>query len=244
VPTQNRTTRDIPSVFAADLPLQTKPAPAIKPVKSVRRSRAIKVLPTSPSLAPLDEPEAMDLMENYRAQIAHCDRLKREMDAIQSAIFQTKREIASLHKSGFDTGDAIDVHGELDAIVGGTEQATQTILAAAEAIETANAAINDAATIAQRQVLSARIGDNITAIFEACNFQDLTGQRIGKVMATMGAIESHISTMMEIWGGVAAIKACAPEATERDADQRLLNGPKLHHSDEYVSQNDIDAMFD
>jgi len=34
----------------------------------------------------------------------------------------------------------------------------------------------------------------------ACNFQDLTGQRISKVMTTMKFIENHINVMMEIWG--------------------------------------------
>ena len=51
------------------------------------------------------------------------------------------------------------------------------------------------------------------SIFEACNFQDLTGQRINKVMTTMKFIEHHINTMMDIWGGVDAIKAHAPPIT-------------------------------
>lgn len=209
------------------------------------RPAAIAALPESPLLAPQDHPDALNLIENYRAQIEQCDRLKREMDSIQRAIFQTKQEIASLHHNGFATKEVVDVHGELNAIVGGTEEATQTILAAAEAIDTATSATMTVASADQRRALCEEIGDNVVAIFEACNFQDLTGQRIGKVMSTMAAIEAHIGTMMEIWGGVAAIKACAPApADERTGDARLLNGPKLRDGDDYVSQNDIDAMFD
>jgi len=63
---------------------------------------------------------------------------------------------------------------------------------------------------------------------KACNFQDLTGQRINKVMTTMKFIENHIIVMMDIWGGVDAIKAHAPPIIdEREGDAKLLNGPKL-----------------
>jgi chemotaxis protein CheZ len=83
----------------------------------------------------------------------------------------------------------------------------------------------------------------VIAIFEACNFQDLTGQRISKVMTTMKFIEHHIITMMDIWGGVDAIKAHAPPIVDtREGDDRLLNGPKLD-DEGHASQDDIDAMF-
>jgi chemotaxis protein CheZ len=36
-------------------------------------------------------------------------------------------------------------------------------------------------------------------VFESCNFQDLTGQRISKVVATLKFIETHIIKMMDIW---------------------------------------------
>jgi chemotaxis protein CheZ len=72
----------------------------------------------------------------------------------------------------------------------------------------------------------------------------LTGQRIQKVMGTMKFIEHHINVMMEIWGGVDAIKAHAPGIVdERVGDARLLNGPKGLGEEGHASQNDIDAMF-
>src|SRR5262249_27593828 len=88
------------------------------------------------------------------------------------------------------------------------------------------------------------IQDQVIKIFEACNFQDLTGQRITKVVATLQFIETHIIRMMEIWGGIDAFKDFAPEArSERDADGRLLNGPKLADEAGHASQDDIDALF-
>jgi chemotaxis protein CheZ len=51
--------------------------------------------------------------------------------------------------------------------------------------------------------------------------------------------------MMDIWGGVDAIKAHAPAIIdEREGDDRLLNGPKLDGDAGHASQNDIDALFD
>jgi chemotaxis protein CheZ len=63
-------------------------------------------------------------------------------------------------------------------------------------------------------------------------------------MATMKFIEHHITVMMDIWGGIDAIKAHAPGARDdRIGDARLLNGPKLPGETGHASQDDIDAMF-
>jgi chemotaxis protein CheZ len=85
----------------------------------------------------------------------------------------------------------------------------------------------------------------VISIFEACNFQDLTGQRISKVMATMKFIENHITIMMDIWGGVDAIRSHVPPMADgREGNARLLNGPKLDGDAGHASQNDIDALFE
>ena len=97
----------------------------------------------------------------------------------------------------------------------------------------------------QQKILSEEIQERVISIFEACNFQDLTGQRITKVMTTMRFIEQHINAMMEIWGGVDAIRAHAPPIVDtREGDARLLNGPKLDGDVGHASQDDIDALFD
>ena len=138
------------------------------------------------------------------------------------------------------------VNGELGAVVGGTEQATQQILEAAEAIDQAATALSKNVTRpTSRRLLSEEIQERVVAIFEACNFQDLTGQRISKVMSTMKFIEQHINVMMDIWGGVDAIKAHAPPIVDtREGDAKLLNGPKLDGDVGHASQDDIDALFD
>ena len=189
--------------------------------------------------------EAHGLLETYRAQIEQCEKLKIEIDLIHDAISRTKREIAVLHGKSFNGEEMAKVNGELGAVVGGTEQATQQILEAAEAIDQAASALSKVTSPDQQKLLSEEIQERVVSIFEACNFQDLTGQRISKVMGTMKFIESHINVMMEIWGGVDAIKAHAPpHVDEREGDARLLNGPKLEGDVGHASQNDIDALFD
>jgi chemotaxis protein CheZ len=188
--------------------------------------------------------EAQAVLETYRAQIEQCEKLKVELDLIHDAINRTKREIAVLHGKSFDGQEMAKVNGELGAVVGGTEHATQQILEAAEAIDQAASALSKVNSPEQQKLLSEEIQERVISIFEACNFQDLTGQRITKVMTTMRFIEQHINAMMEIWGGVDAIRAHAPVIVDtREGDARLLNGPKLEGDAGHASQDDIDALF-
>ena len=189
--------------------------------------------------------ESQALLGTYRAQIEQCEKLKVELDLIYDAINRTKREIAVLHGKSFDGNEMSKVTGELGAVVGGTEQATQQILEAAEAIDQAASALAKVNSPDQQKILSEEISERVVSIFEACNFQDLTGQRISKVMTTMKFIENHITVMMDIWGGVDAIRAHAPPIIDdREGDAKLLNGPKLEGDAGHASQNDIDALFD
>ena len=189
--------------------------------------------------------ESHALLETYRAQIEQCEKLKVELDLIYDAINRTKREIAVLHGKSFDGNEMSKVTGELGAVVGGTEEATQQILEAAEAIDQAASALGKVSSPDQQKILSEEISERVVSIFEACNFQDLTGQRISKVMSTMKFIENHITVMMDIWGGVDAIRAHAPAIVDdREGDAKLLNGPKLDGDAGHASQNDIDALFD
>jgi chemotaxis protein CheZ len=188
--------------------------------------------------------EAQALLETYRAQIEQCEKLKVELDLIYDAISRTKHEIAVLHGKSFNGGEMSKVTGELGAVVGGTEEATQQILEAAEAIDQAAAAMTKVNSPDQKKLLSEEIGERVVSIFEACNCQDLTGQRISKVMTTMKFIENHITVMMDIWGGIDAIRAHAPAIVDdREGDARLLNGPKNEGDVGHASQNDIDALF-
>jgi chemotaxis protein CheZ len=182
--------------------------------------------------------------DSYRAQLAEMKKLKTELDLIYDAINRTKQEIATLHVTGFKGQEMARVSRELGAVVGGTEKATQQILQAAEYIvETANN-LSVAVKMGQEAGIAQDIQDRVIQIFEACNFQDLTGQRITKVMATLKFIEEHVVRMMEIWGGIDAFKDFEETAhATHDREIRLVNGPRLEDDQGHASQQDIDALF-
>ncbi len=124
---------------------------------------------------------------------------------------------------------------ELNAVVQGSERATQKILAAAEEIDvTAN---NLAAALDGRieQGLAQDIQDLVIQIFEACNFQDLIGQRVAKVLATIDFVEDHIARVLdEITTASASAPRCGANA---------LHGPRLEGDTGHASQDEVDAMF-
>jgi len=181
-------------------------------------------------------------LEQLRRDQHEAAKIKAEMDLIYEAINRTKREIATLHVSGCNGQELSRVTNELDAVVGGTEQATETILAAAEVIDE-RAGNLSAKLKGDDQGLANDIQDQIVQIFEACNFQDLTGQRITKVVGTLRFVEERIIKMMEIWGGVESFKEIEVELEHRMGDQSLLNGPSLDSDQGIASQDDIDALF-
>jgi chemotaxis protein CheZ len=188
--------------------------------------------------------EAQRLLEKFQAQIGEMQKLKPEIDMIEDAICRTKQELATIHVTGFNGPEMARVANELDAVVEDTEQATQAILGAVEEIgQNANALAAALSSEADQQSARA-IQDKVVRIFEACNFQDLTGQRITKVVATLKFIEDHIQRMLAIWGGIEALKEFTPVArAEREIDD-LLHGPKLPGDEGHASQDDIDALFD
>jgi chemotaxis protein CheZ len=173
--------------------------------------------------------------------IGDLNKLKYETDSIHRAISRTMRELASLHFGAF--GESGRASRELDAVADSTEHATQQILEAAEGIDEAANTLSASVKNQQEQALASDIRDQVVRIFEACNFQDISGQRIAKVLATLSFVEDRVSRMLEIWGGHDAVKDYAAAETEHSAEPRLLNGPKLSGDSGHVSQQDIDAMF-
>jgi chemotaxis protein CheZ len=80
-------------------------------------------------------------------------------------------------------------------------------------------------------------------IFEACGFQDLTGQRISKIVTTLQHIEERIAKITAIFGE--HFQSIAP-AVDEDTDnmseeEKLKNGPQLPANAN--DQADIDALL-
>ena len=184
------------------------------------------------------------LVENFRVEMNEAMKLKKEMDEIYEAIAETKREIATLHVNGLHSAEMNRVTDELDAIVSGTEQATDSILAAAEVIDDNANKLSQVLTGEEDQ-WTHEIQEGVIQVFEACNFQDLTGQRISKVVNVLRFVEGRIVKMMEIWGGIEHFTEIEVDnPLEKTGDDALLNGPALDDEEGVASQADIDALFD
>ena len=187
--------------------------------------------------------ETSALLNELRRELSEASKLKTELDAITEAIDRTKREIATLHQTNFDSTEMGRVTDQLDAIVLGTEQATETILSAAEVIDE-NAGNLSAKLSGDDQGMASDIQEAVVRIFEACNFQDLTGQRISKVVKALHFVEDRVERMIEIWGGIEGFVGLPVETPQAaDGDHALLNGPALEDEPDRASQDDIDALF-
>jgi chemotaxis protein CheZ len=162
--------------------------------------------------------------------------LYQELEGLSRLIRHAKAEIAALRPDEIQDKHLPSATDELDAIVGSTEQATNVILDSVEKIEGATATLTGEA--------KDQIANAITNIYEACNFQDITGQRISKVVRTLKQIETKVAGLVRAFGdeGVPA-GASVVDAVEEvvDQDKALLNGPQLPGAAN--TQADIDALF-
>jgi chemotaxis protein CheZ len=181
---------------------------------------------------------ARDLLESVSIEEG-VGLLRRQLLSISDSIARTRQEIADLRQEQ-ETSRARD---ELHAVVQGTEQATNTILSASETVDTLARGIakrsQDAVTRAEAEAIQAAM----QTIFEACNFQDLTGQRISKVVRTIVLVEERVGEMLRVWSGPGdAPQSCRHASRPRVGDEALLNGPVLP-GEASVSQDTVDAMF-
>jgi chemotaxis protein CheZ len=198
-----------------------------------------------PQEASPQETFSQQVVETCQRDLQEAQKIKDELAQIHDAIADTKREIATLHDAGREDLKVSRRTDELGAIVLGTEEATEMILSAAEVIDTN--ATDLIATLRQQanKDQASDIQEQVVKIFEACNFQDLTGQRITKVVNAFCFIEQRVDRMMEIWGGIEGFKDVETvNLPERSDHEELLNGPALQEDEDTASQDDIDALFD
>jgi chemotaxis protein CheZ len=186
-----------------------------------------------------------EIMEKFRADMEEASRIRAELEIVQKAINRTKEEIAALSLPGGGNADINRMTHELGAIIEGTEQATETILSSVEQIDENAGDLLASCRGRNQKDLAADIQEQVVKVYEACNFQDLTGQRIFKVIRAFGFIEKRVEQMMEIWGGIDSFREYEQAVPVNDNDaSHLLNGPALKHDADTVSQDDIDALFD
>jgi chemotaxis protein CheZ len=155
-----------------------------------------------------------------------------EVEALGRTIAAAKQEIAELRVDDIRDRDIPFATDELDAIVEHTAVATNAILESCELLESLSADVTGDS--------AGKLQDAVTKIYEACSFQDITGQRITKVVTTLKTIESKVAQIIKAFGVQTAppeIRAAAPVGS----DAELLNGPQLPSN--AMDQSDIDKLL-
>lgn len=162
-----------------------------------------------------------------------------ELAALGRTVARVKSEIAALQVDDITGSHIPSATDELDAIVDNTAKATNEILDVCELLEQLQGSMP--AEPAQR------MQEAVTRIYEACSFQDITGQRIGKVVGALKAIEARVEAVTGAAHGRVA-SAPAPAAVTAVADgpkltegQALAHGPQLPGAG--VSQEEIDRLL-
>lgn len=194
------------------------------------------------SQAPLTEADVArivtEIVSNTEVELTQLDlQVFREIDGLAKYIQAAKAEIAAIRPDEIRDAFVPSATDELDAVVAATEEATGIILDNAEKVMEAAGELDEPA--------QSNLIEMVTAIFEACNFQDITGQRITKVVTTLKHIDERIQSLASVLGE--EVDRCTVPETVDEVDsgelddEDLLNGPQL--PDSAIDQDEIDKLL-
>lgn len=197
----------------------------------------------------VDPAEIVEVVESVMASVSGDlstvnHDLFHEIEALAGFIRTAKAEVASLRPDEIKNRHLATAADELEVIVDQTEVATNSIVTAAETIEQLCEEMEPA--------LAEKVTKAVTAVYEACGFQDLTGQRIGKVVAALQHIEHRIEGLLQAFGtefeagGQGDAKPSPsplgpPPGKAARPDEDLMSGPQK--PGEAKTQDEIDALL-
>ena len=182
-----------------------------------------------------------EVISSLHGDISPADlRVSQDLESLVDYIKTVRAEIATIGPEEVQAKYVRPSSDQLDAVVAATEEATGAILDAVERIESIADNLTDKKT-------ATALGTEVTNIYEACNFQDITGQRISKVVKSLHHIESKLWEMAATFGSEATeTKTESPQqeetATDSSDENNLLDGPQLPGNAR--SQEEIDALFE
>ncbi|MFN8760602.1 MAG: protein phosphatase CheZ [Tagaea sp.] len=243
-------------VFTAERHLKRE----AQPLTNGHAREAGRAMAASAPIAPVGDGRTAAAIDSLRGEIhalgqkldsflsldhTEIERIRQEVQGIASRIEMTKKEIGALRHPMAQEDKLISATFELSSVVSQTEEATTKIFDGVEKIEDISRELRTVAMDDYAASRIAEISDVCTSIIEACSFQDLTGQRINKVVRTLAFIEERINSMLEIWGHeeVGRVAPVVEGATDiKDAGGVVLHGPQ--DFERANSQSDIDKLFE
>ncbi len=209
-----------------------------KTTRETALKRTLETLDTGATLADAADIAAVveAVMKSLSGDVSLTEfKLYHELQKLADYIQSAKREIAAIRPDEIRATHIPMATDELDAVVGATAEATGVILDSAESLERLADAMPAGAGEEIRNIA--------TRIYEACNFQDVTGQRITKVVRALKHIEEKIDALLSAFGEGVKAPAASTEAdpAARSDERHLLHGPQL--PEEANKQDDIDAIL-
>jgi len=171
---------------------------------------------------------------------AHIRILREELREMSSYINQTRREIAALRPASDNgTNRIMAATGELEGIVSATERATSEILNGVERIQTLALKLPKSAEVTP---IADEIQMQVTEVLTACSFQDITGQRVAKVIDTLKHIEARVTRFTDALRvrGTGRFVSEEERAGAARKERLLLHGPQADAGDR---QGEIDRLL-
>jgi chemotaxis protein CheZ len=171
-------------------------------------------------------------------------RLRAEIFNLFQYIQRLREEIATI-VNRYDGNTAFEtMSDQLDAIVGSTAEATDTILASTEGIEEAVTALRTNPGPELTSALCDQITKRSMETMEACSFQDITGQRVSKIVRSIRFIEERVEALADLWrrDEIETLSTGLPTADGQAVEGLKLEGPQLPGA--AISQDEIDKLFD
>ncbi len=169
-------------------------------------------------------------------------KLQAEILNLIQYIQRLRSEIAGIAVEKDDQTTFDSMADRLDAIVESTAQATNSILAAMEEIDGLVEQLRAHPEPSGIESLCDGIGTRTIEAVESCSFQDLTGQRINKVVGSMKFVEERVNAMADLCGRK-EVQALTDqwELPQRIDDGVTLEGPQ--RAGQGISQDEIDQLF-
>jgi chemotaxis protein CheZ len=160
----------------------------------------------------------------------------RELREIAGYIDSMRAEIGALQANEIKDSRIPAAGQELSAIVQATERATNTIMECAETLMAADAS--------DPVAYKALVDQKMMVIFESCSFQDITGQRIAKVVETLQHIEERVARFADVMQAKDLNGLLSDDERERAArrERLLLHGPQLDGV--AIAQEDVDSLLE
>lgn len=168
--------------------------------------------------------------------------LLNEFGRLVKQIQVVRHELAALRKLNPEDADAFEVmNDQVAAVVESTEEASNSIMSAMDDLTASIAELRLRQSEIDVDAALERMAGLTARVYEACAFQDLTGQRLARVVKLLNFVESRIGTIISIWGA-SELQRIVDDFNDKVLSKGdLLSGPQ--RQGEGASQEDIDRMF-